>query len=63
MGTEGMSIFVNTPEFRALNVGCMLDEARATGTDECLLVYGERTIWRKCILNKLNTVKNRMCML
>ena len=33
--------------FRALNVGCMLDEARATGTDECLLVHGERSIWRK----------------
>lgn len=46
-----MSIFVNTPEFRALNVGCMLDEARATGTDECLLVHGERTIWRKSILH------------
>lgn len=54
-GKEGMSIFVNTPEFRALNVGCMLDEARATGTDECLLVHGERTIWRPIITCTGNT--------
>ena len=25
----------------------MLDEARATGTHECLLVHGEISIWRK----------------
>lgn len=42
-----MRIFVNTPEFRALNVGCALDEARANPSDACYLVNGERTIWSK----------------
>lgn len=43
-----MQIFVNTPEFRLLNVGCSLDEARSCPEDAFYVYYGERAIWSKC---------------
>lgn len=46
-GVDGMRKFVNTEEFKQLNVGISLDEGMASPTDEFPLFYGERCIWRK----------------
>ena len=44
-GEAGMLGFVTTPEFRALNVGCGLDEGMASGAESAVvpLYYGERS--------------------
>jgi aminoacylase len=42
-----MKHFVKTTEFENLNIGFSLDEAIASPTEEFVLSYGERTIWRK----------------
>ncbi|VVC39297.1 Peptidase M20,ArgE/DapE/ACY1/CPG2/YscS, conserved site,Peptidase M20, dimerisation domain,N-acyl-L- [Cinara cedri] len=44
-GDLGMKIFVNSPEFAALNVGFALDEGLASADDSFSLYYGERTLW------------------
>uniref|UniRef100_A0A1B6MHW6 N-acyl-aliphatic-L-amino acid amidohydrolase n=2 Tax=Graphocephala atropunctata TaxID=36148 RepID=A0A1B6MHW6_9HEMI len=48
-GNDGMCKFVNTPEFRSLNVACSLDEARASPEDHFYVYYGERTIWKPVV--------------
>ncbi|XP_037936846.1 aminoacylase-1-like [Teleopsis dalmanni] len=45
-GRYGMRPFVNTPEFRALNIGFSLDEGMASPTDEIPVFNGERSVWR-----------------
>lgn len=42
-----MKKFVESPEFAALNIGFALDEGLASPSDNFLLYYGERTLWRK----------------
>lgn len=42
-----MHIFVKSKEFKNLNVGFEMDEGVASTTDEYLLYYAERSIWRK----------------
>jgi hypothetical protein len=46
-----MAKFVNTSDFLELNVGFALDEGMADPTDQFLLFYGERSIWRKYLLS------------
>lgn len=46
-GVDGMEKFVHTKDFKALNVAFALDEGMASPTDEFVLFYGERSIWRK----------------
>lgn len=47
-GRRGMRPFVETEEFRALNVGFGLDEGLASPTEEFPVFYAERSVWRKC---------------
>lgn len=42
-----MAKFVHTEDFKALNVGFALDEGMANPTEDFILFYGERSIWRK----------------
>jgi len=42
-----MAKFVNTSDFLDLNVGFALDEGTANPSDQFLLFYGERSVWRK----------------
>lgn len=44
-GFRGMSLFVKSPEFKALNVGFVLDEGLANPTDAYTVFYGERSCW------------------
>lgn len=44
-GALGWGAFIQTDEFRALNVGFHLDEGNASPTDVVPLFYGERSIW------------------
>lgn len=44
-GLDGMKLFVNTPEFKAMNVGFSLDEGLAGPEDEIPLYYGERNVF------------------
>lgn len=44
-GVLGMMPFVQSNEFRALNVGFSLDEGIASPTDEFIVFYSERSIW------------------
>ena len=46
-GDNGMRVFVNTKEFKALNIGFSIDEGIASPTEEFFLFYEERAIWRK----------------
>ncbi|XP_077284750.1 aminoacylase-1-like [Arctopsyche grandis] len=48
-GVDGMRAFVQTEEFKKLNVGLAIDEGMASPTDEFLLYYGERSIWHLII--------------
>jgi len=41
-----MARFVETNEFRKLNVGFTLDEGLASEDDVIPLFYGERAVWR-----------------
>lgn len=52
-GRRGMRPFVETEEFRALNVGFGLDEGLASPTAEFAVFYAERSVWRK-----LTTIKS-----
>lgn len=46
-GRRGMEAFVKTAEFKALNIGLLLDEGRPVATDGPLgIFHGERTIWQ-----------------
>lgn len=42
-----MREYVHTQHFKDLNVGVSLDEGMASPTEDYLLFYGERAIWRK----------------
>ncbi|XP_071484288.1 aminoacylase-1-like isoform X2 [Diadema antillarum] len=44
-GIHGMKAFVETPEFKALNVGFGLDEGLANPTEKYTLYHGERATW------------------
>ncbi|KAI9088794.1 hypothetical protein DFS34DRAFT_419772 [Phlyctochytrium arcticum] len=44
-GKDGMMKFVNTPEFKKLNVGFALDEGLANPEDGYKVFYGERAPW------------------
>jgi len=44
-GLTGMKPFVQTPEFKAMNVGFSLDEGLAGPDDEIPLYYGERNVF------------------
>ncbi|ODN03040.1 Aminoacylase-1A, partial [Orchesella cincta] len=54
-GTNGMAKFVETDEFRQLNVGFELDEGGPCPTEEFGLFYGERALWQIKITIKGNT--------
>ena len=43
-----MGKYVETEEFKALNVGFALDEGLANPTEKYTLFYGERGPWCKC---------------
>ena len=44
-GLDGMKLFVQTPEFKAMNVGFGLDEGIAGPGEELPLFYGERNVF------------------
>lgn len=44
-GELGMRVFINTAEFRALNVAFALDEGIASPTDVFSVYFAERSIW------------------
>ena len=44
-GANGMGLFLQTEEFRQLNVGFALDEGLANPTDSYTVFYGERSPW------------------
>ncbi|XP_071983179.1 aminoacylase-1 isoform X2 [Engystomops pustulosus] len=44
-GHTGMEIFVDQPEFRALNPGITLDEGLANPKNEFSVFYGEKCVW------------------
>lgn len=48
-GVLGMKSFVKTDDFKALNVGFSMDEGHASPTDEYVVAYAERSIWRKSL--------------
>lgn len=50
-GKEGMKLFVQTEEFRNLNIALALDEADANPGEECLLYYGEKSTWRSLMFS------------
>lgn len=41
-----MALFIEHEEFKKLNVGFCLDEGMPNPTEEFLLAYAERPIWR-----------------
>lgn len=45
----GMSEFVKTPEYQALNVQFAIDESCASMFNNYLIFYTERTIWQLCL--------------
>ncbi|XP_009078004.1 PREDICTED: aminoacylase-1 isoform X2 [Acanthisitta chloris] len=44
-GHKGMEMFVQRPEFKALNVGFAMDEGLANPSDTFSVFYGERSPW------------------
>ncbi|CAN6202137.1 unnamed protein product [Urochloa humidicola] len=45
-GADGFEEFARSEEFRALNVGFMLDEGQASPTDVFRVFYADRLVWR-----------------
>uniref|UniRef100_A0A1D1Y3R9 N-acyl-aliphatic-L-amino acid amidohydrolase n=1 Tax=Anthurium amnicola TaxID=1678845 RepID=A0A1D1Y3R9_9ARAE len=45
-GADGFARFAASDEFRALNVGFVLDEGQASPTDEFRVFYADRTPWK-----------------
>ncbi|XP_073828399.1 aminoacylase-1B [Musca autumnalis] len=45
-GGLGMREFVNTSDFKSLNIGFSLDEGLASPTEEFPVFYAERSVWR-----------------
>ena len=53
-----MKLFVNTPEFKAMNVGFGLDEGIAGPQEVMPLFYGERNVfWIKVRSNFFNSIQ------
>lgn len=46
-GGLGMRPFVETCDFKSLNIGFSLDEGLASPTDVYPVFYAERSVWRK----------------
>eukprot|EP00759_Apiculatamorpha_spiralis_P017618 PhF_6_TR23779/c1_g1_i1/m.33265/K14677/ACY1; aminoacylase len=44
-GTKGMAPFVISPDFKALNIGVVIDEGLAHPDDKYMVYYGERHPW------------------
>jgi hypothetical protein len=44
---KGFAPFLETKEFREMNVGVALDEGQASSNDEYSVYYGERLSWCK----------------
>ncbi|CAH0555895.1 unnamed protein product [Brassicogethes aeneus] len=44
-GKDGMKVFVETEEFKKLNIGCALDEGMPSTNEEFALFYDERCMW------------------
>ena len=44
-GETGFALFLDTPEFKALNVGFALDEGQASPNEVFCLYYTERLHW------------------
>lgn len=44
-GTNGMKLFIETPQFKQLNLGFSLDEGLANVEDQYSVYYGERSVW------------------
>lgn len=49
-GKEGMGAFVETDEFKTMNVGFVLDESGPSTTDEFILCYAERVGWSELLV-------------
>lgn len=45
-----MALFSKSPEFKSLRVGFALDEGIASPDESFHVFYGERAIWRKCLI-------------
>ncbi|CAL5037435.1 unnamed protein product [Urochloa decumbens] len=45
-GADGFAEFARSEEFRALNIGFMLDEGQASPTDVFRVFYADRLVWR-----------------
>ncbi|KAF5293045.1 hypothetical protein FQR65_LT11037 [Abscondita terminalis] len=45
-GREGMQLFVKTSEFKALNVGFVLDECVPSANGTAIISYGEKRNWK-----------------
>lgn len=45
-GADGFDKFARSEEFRALNIGFMLDEGQASPTDVFRVFYADRLVWR-----------------
>ncbi|XP_044753472.1 aminoacylase-1-like [Coccinella septempunctata] len=45
-GEEGMKLFIQTEDFKNLNVGVALDESLASENEEMILFYGEKCCWQ-----------------
>lgn len=46
-GILGMREFITTQAFKDLNVGLSLDEGMTSSSEEYMVAYAERCIWRK----------------
>ncbi|KAK9874878.1 hypothetical protein WA026_005690 [Henosepilachna vigintioctopunctata] len=46
VGKEGMELFVNTEEFKKMNVGLCLDESCGNETEKFIFLYGEKSCWQ-----------------
>lgn len=51
-GGLGMRAFVDTSDFKSLNIGFSLDEGLASPTEVFPVFYAERSVWRKCLYIK-----------
>ncbi|CAG9135737.1 unnamed protein product [Plutella xylostella] len=49
-GADGMRKFVETEDYKALNVGFALDEGIASADDDYLVYYAERSVWHVDII-------------
>ncbi|CAG8571804.1 3415_t:CDS:2, partial [Cetraspora pellucida] len=54
-GEDGMEHFIETNDFKKLNVGFALDEGIANPNDALRVFYGERAVWWINVITKGNT--------